>query len=110
MSKHTLAVAVAATIVATAQVTWSDAAWARGTKQHHVREGTTTVHRSRGADGLTDRTTTGPNGKTQSVDRYRGADGVVDSTTTGPNGGTTTVDRSRNADGTIDASITRTKP
>ena len=44
------------------------------------------------------------------VDRSRGADGVVDKTTTRPNGSTVTVDRSRNADGTINATVTRTPP
>ena len=106
-AKHRIAVAVAATLLTAVPPVWAGGAHGKGAKNRHVAEGTTTVHRSRGADGLTDRTVTGPNGKTQTVDRSRGADGAVDSTITGRNGGVTTVDRSRNADGTIDASITR---
>ena len=67
-------------------------------------------HRSKGADGLTDKTVTGPNGKTATTDRYRGSDGVVDKTVTGPKGGVSTVDRSRNADGTVDKTVTTTRP
>jgi hypothetical protein len=45
-----------------------------------------------------------------SVDRGRGADGLVDSVTTGPQGGTRTVDRTRNADGTVNRVVTDTPP
>ncbi len=44
------------------------------------------------------------------MDRSRGADGLVDKTVTGPKGGLETIDRSRNPDGTVDTTITRTKP
>jgi hypothetical protein len=75
-----------------------------------AKEGTATVHRERGADGLVDATIQGPKGGVTTVDRSRGADGVVDKTVTGPKGGVTTVDRSRNPDGTIDATITKSRP
>ena len=105
----------------------------RPDKRARVKQGTTTVDRSRGADGLVDKTVTGPRVGTRTTDRYRGADGAVDATITGPKGtttvdrskgadglvdktvtaprgGTTVVDRQRGADGTVDATITRTRP
>jgi hypothetical protein len=56
-------------------------------KHAKAKEGTTTVHRERGADGLVDSTITGPKGGVTTVDRSRGADGVVDKTVTGPRAG-----------------------
>jgi hypothetical protein len=73
-----------------------------------IKQGTTTVDRTRGADGLVDKTVTGPKGGTRTTDRYRGADGVVDATIVGPKG-TTTVDRSKGADGLVDKTVTGPK-
>ena len=98
-----------------------------------AKQGTTTVDRTRGSDGLVDKTVTGPRGATRTTDRYRGADGAVDATitgpkgtssvdrskgpdglvdktVTGPKGGTTVIDRSRGTDGTVDATITKSRP
>ena len=75
-------------------------------KGKQVQGGTATVHRSKGADGITDRTVTGPKGKTQTIDRSRGGDGAVDATVTGRKGGTSTVDRSKGADGVTDRVVT----
>src|SRR4029450_10177929 len=74
-----------------------------------AKHGTTTVQRARGADGLVDKTVTGPKGGVTAVDRSRGADGLIDKTVTGPKGGVTTVDRSRGADGVVDKSVTGPK-
>ena len=69
-----------------------------------------TIDRSRGADGLVDKSVTGPQGGVSTIDRSRGADGAVDSLATGPRGGTTLADRSRNADGTTSRSVTTSPP
>ena len=94
---------------------------------------THSVHRSKGADGVVDKTVTGPHGNVTTVDRNRNADGTVNvartgpkgqvSTVTrnkdatgatdaihiGPEGGTKVVDRTRNPDGTVDKSVTTMK-
>ena len=67
----------------------------KGKQAKTPKSSTTTVQRSRGADGTVDRTVTGPGGQSQTIDRTRGADGAVDATVTGRKGGTTTVDRAR---------------
>jgi hypothetical protein len=104
---HTLPVAAFALFV----VAISGTAGATEAEAKHVKakEGTTTIHRQRGADGLVDKTVTGPKGGVTTVDRSRGADGLVDKTVTGPKGGVTTVDRSRGADGLVDKTVTGTK-
>jgi len=51
--------------------------------------------RTRGSDGLVDKTVTGPNGRMTTTDRYRGSDGLVDKTVTGPNGQSAVFDRAR---------------
>jgi hypothetical protein len=53
---------------------------------------------------------TGPQGSVATIDRSRGADGLVDKSVTGPQGGVSTIDRSRNADGTTSRSVTTTPP
>ena len=68
------------------------------------------MDRTRGADGLIDKTVTGPQGAVATVDRTRGSDGAVDTLSTGPRGGTTWVDRSRNADGTTNRNVATTPP
>ena len=73
-----------------------------------AKGGVTTVDRTRGVDGLTDKAVVGPKGGVSTVDRSRGADGAVDSVIVGPRGGTTTVDRSLNADGTVNRTVTKT--
>jgi hypothetical protein len=80
-------------------------------RRHDARaKGVSTVDRARGADGLTDKTVTGPQGGVTTVDRVRGADGAVDSVTIGPRGAVSSVDRSRNPDGTFNRTVTTTPP
>jgi len=134
MNRRNLAAAIAAAMLVAVPVAHAADTHGKAAKSKSAKSGTTTVHRSRGADGavdatitgphggttsvdrirgsdgLTDRVVTGPNGATQSIDRFRGADGAVDATITGRKGGVTTIDRSRNADGTIDTTTTHTKP
>ena len=74
----------------------------KAAKSKSAKSATTTVHRSRGADGAVDATITGRNGGTTTVDRSRGADGLTDRVVTGPHGATQTIDRSRGADGAVD--------
>jgi hypothetical protein len=69
--------------------------------------GQTVITQQRGADGLTDRVVTRPDGSTVTVDRMRGANGVVNATRTGPTGRTWRVERQRGSDGAIDATTTR---
>jgi len=42
---------------------------------------------------------TGPQGAISTVDRSRGSDGLIDKSITDPQGGVTTVDRTRGSDG-----------
>ncbi len=89
-----LAVAAALSFAAGA----SDARDGAAHRQHATGAhsgGTTSVQRSRGADGAVDATRTGRNGGTTTVDRFRDGNGTTDARITGPHGGVSTVDRSR---------------
>lgn len=110
MKHHRVIPALLAAILACGAGVASATTAAAHDKHVKAKEGTTTIHRQRGADGLTDAQITRPNGGVTTVDRSRGADGLVDKTATGPRGGTTTADRSRNPDGTVDTTITRASP
>ncbi len=68
---------------------------------------TSSVQRSRGADGAVDATRTGPHGGTTTVDRYRDGADATDARITGPKGGVSTVDRTRGSDGLVDSTVTR---
>ena len=90
----TLAVASALAIAAVK----ADARPADGrVKAQH--SGTSSVQRSRGADGAVDATRTNRKGGATTVDRYKDGSGTTDATITGPHGGVTNVDRTRCADG-----------
>jgi hypothetical protein len=98
----------------------------------HAQSTTSTVSRSKGADGAVDATRVGPKGGVTTVDRSKNADGTTNAVVTKPNGqvssvtrskdasgatdavrsgakGTATVDRTRNPDGTVDKTVTRSK-
>ena len=104
-----LAAAIAASLFAVPPAALAGDGHGKAAKNKAAKSSTTTVHRSRGADGAVDATITGRKGGTTSVDRSRGADGLTDRVVTGPHGATQSTDRFRGADGAVDATITGRK-
>jgi len=58
----------------------SSSALAEAGETAHAKQGTTSVHRERGADGLPDSAITGVKGPVTTVDRSRNADATNDAT------------------------------
>ena len=84
----TLAVASALAVAATN----GDArAGEQRSAQSAKHSGTTSVQRSRGADGAVDATRTNRKGGVTSVDRFKDGTGTTDATITGPRGGVSNV-------------------
>jgi hypothetical protein len=67
----------------------------------HRAGGTSSVQRSRGADGAVDATRTSRKGGVTTVDRFRDGSGTTDARITGPKGGVRPY-RSRGNDGLVD--------